>query len=201
MTNGLSFRHGASKGFTVMEVLVVILLVSLMSGVLMQAGIQVLKLRKWFLVVSHHQTANRLQSHWFRSVTAALTPGRQEDNTVFSGRSDHFQGMTLDALTDMTGIPVRVALDLISRDGSIVLRYRQDDGTEWEIGQWDASHAGFFFLNAMGKGYTEWPSEDDAPQLPEAILLRVETAETPMVRYVDISGRTDPGPRFGGLFH
>lgn len=184
-----------------MEVLVVILLVSLMSGVLTQAGIQVLKLRKWFLLVSHNQTASRLQSHWFRSVTAALTPGRQNDGTVFSGRSDHFEGMTLSSLTQATGIPVRAALDLISRDGSTVLRYRQDDGTEWEIGRWDASHAGFLYLDAGGRGHTEWPSGDDAPQLPEAILLRVETEKTPIVRYVDIPGRKDLKPQVGGLLY
>ena len=73
MSPGKRFPRGR-RGFTLLEVLVVLVLVSLTMTVLMQGVLYTLQLRTQFLTQQQRLREDFLPESWFRSSSAALAP-------------------------------------------------------------------------------------------------------------------------------
>jgi general secretion pathway protein J len=195
------FNSQFSIGFTLMEMLVVLVLVSLISTLLIQGLSHVLNLRLRFLSQLEKQTSEALQSHWFREISTGVAPGHPNGKNVFSGNTTRFRGLTLAPLKGMRGVPTPVSLELIPKDGYILLHYKeQNDDDAWEIGRWPGDSARFSYLDTDGRLTDRWPPPiQNANQLPEGIFLEVHDPRGLLIWFAAIRGRRDPSPTLRDL--
>ena len=186
-----------ATGFTLLEVLVVLLIVSLISTMLVQGISMVLSLRYRFLAQLNCQQKDVLQSHWFREVCTAFTPEQSGAGGIFAGTGKQIHGLSLAPLLGKPGVATQVDFNLERKADEMVLSYREDGGEPIDIGRWPAVEGTFNYIDAEGRRRDQWPpaSLDTAAQLPDAVMLRVDSARGPLAWFVAIPGRHQPRPR------
>lgn len=197
MSPGKRFPLG-SRGFTLLEVLVVLVLVSLTMTVLIQGVLYTLQLRAQFLAQQQRLWEDFLPESWFRSSSAALSPARASSLEAFQGDRNGFRGLSLMPLLGDPGTPVRIEWHLIPRDGQQILQYHQFTSSPepvLEIAAWpDTVTVQFGYLDGEGYWGERWPPADasqEIPRLPVALRLQSLDAERPILWQVSIAGRRD----------
>lgn len=187
------------RGFTLLEVLVVLVLVSLTMTVLMQGVLYALQLRTQFLVQQQHLREDFLPEHWFRTSSAALAPAKADSPEAFQGDHDGFRGLSLMPLLGEPGVPVRIEWRLALSNGQRILQYRQFGGSRepvLEIAAWpDTATVQFDYLDGEGRWGEQWPPADASqaiPRLPVALRLQRLDAERPLLWLSAVAGRRDP---------
>ncbi|MFZ1643035.1 MAG: type II secretion system protein, partial [Candidatus Contendobacter sp.] len=121
----ISSRHRHFGGFTLLEMLVTLTIVSLLTVLLMQGLLYALQLRARMLEQQQRRQAAVLQEHWFRASSAALAPGKANGPDVFSGDRTGFRGLSLAPLLGDRGAPARIEWRLEPEAAGVALRYRQ----------------------------------------------------------------------------
>ncbi|MDD5123598.1 prepilin-type N-terminal cleavage/methylation domain-containing protein [Methylovulum sp.] len=184
------------NGFTLMEVLVVLVLVSLISGLLMQGFGYVLRLRFNVTQQIKKQRIQQLQEHWYRNLVTGIIVNTREEKALFQGSESVLQGQSINTLTAPAGVPQAFTLTLSAQENTIVLRYRITEKEEWRLGQWTAQKASFSYLDNQGNWVPTWPPKMGAvtQQLPEAIQLQIENIPNPVNWIVSIPSKKNPKP-------
>lgn len=192
-----------------MEMLVVLVLTGLISTLLIQGLVHVLSLRIRFLSQLEKQTTETLNAHWFREISRSLVPDHPSGKNIFSGTEQGFRGLSFSSLSGMKGVPTPVSVELVYKDGNILLQYKETNpnaviGEEtfaaWEIARW-AGHSGkFSYLDNQGRWHSQWPPPiDKSKQLPEGILLEADDALGKVIWFVSPAGRREPKPTLKDL--
>lgn len=188
------------QGFTLLEMLVVLVLVSLISGLLMQGFVYVLGLRSRFLAQLDRQQTEFLQERWFRDVNSALVLGLPEAGENFHADRLEFRGITLMALDEAPGVPVPVNWRFVSREGVGVLEYQERDRRPWIVGRWTGRIAEFAYLDSRGIWQSQWEQADnDRSTLPAAISFTMSGGARPVLWIVPMSGRGNRRPELREL--
>ena len=107
-------RGGAAlRGFTLMEMLVVLVITSLAAGLLMQASTQVLGLQARLNAQLDGLRGPALGADWLRQVVQGLQPDYDDGANRFRGSARGFAGLTTNALSGSYGglEPFAVVLD------------------------------------------------------------------------------------------
>ena len=196
----LGCRDMVSKrtgGFTLLEVLVVLLIVSLVTTLLVQGISMVLSMRYRFVDHLNYQQAGVLQSYWFRQVCMGFTPDQPGGDGVFVGTNKQLHGLTLVSLQGETGVAKQVDFNLDRKATDMVLTYRQDDGRSFELASWPASQGGFYYLDGNGHWHDQWPPPvlESVAQLPVAVQLKVDRGRGPLAWLAAITARRQPRSR------
>ncbi len=178
------------RGFTLLEMLVVLVLVGFISTLLLQGFSYVLHLRSGVLAQLEDSQQGALQEYWFRSTTAAIVTDYRGGEHVFKGEERQFSGLTIAALDQTTGMQSAFVWQLQYADGVTVLRYRNGKGIDWEVARWLGDFGHFRYLAVDGQWHSQWPPSFglEPPQIPTAILLlgqRRQTRFTWIVKLVD----------------
>ena len=191
-----------NEGFTLLEVLVVLLIVSLISTLLAQGISMVLNMRYRFVEQLNYQQSGVLQSYWFRQVSMGFTPDQPGGDGVFIGTNQQIHGLTLASLQGEIGVAKQVDFNLERKAADIVLTYRQNDGRSFELGSWPASQGGFYYLDSNGHWYDQWPPPvlESVAQLPAAVLLKVERGRSPLAWFAAITARRQPRSNVQDIF-
>lgn len=159
----------SSRGFSLLETLVSLVIVALIATVMMQSLFQVLGLRE--RVLRHEAEARQaaLQQAWFRDSVAALVAEMPERQGGFRGDPEGWSGTSLAGPSGaglrriewrLTGLPGRRVLQL-SEDGGPALTIRA-------VGD----RARMRYLGPDGAWQTAWPVTDAASEpLPRAVRL------------------------------
>lgn len=194
INTGLLRHHNNCKGFTLLEILVVLVMVSLLGGLLMQGFSQVLQLRVRLVGELVQQQAGRLQEHWFREMVAGLTPAAANDqNDTFKGEAHRLHGLTMSSLQGSPGSAAPVTMELVIAADKTELRYRAGKETDWLLASWLQGEAQFYYLDSENKWHDNWPPAlKNAQQLPAAIQLKVATLPDPVHWLVTLPGRKEP---------
>jgi general secretion pathway protein J len=188
-------RVRATAGFTLLEMLVVLVLVSLITTLLMQGLSQVLVLRSRVFAQLDGQRVTALQQHWFVSVNAALAPDQPEGEHVFAGQTGRLHGLSLMPLNGVAGMPTPVTWELEQVDNETVLRYQEGESEPWEVAHWLGDTEGFRYLDDEGTWHAQWPPGlQTTAQLPAAIQLYVAGVRGPHVWVASVRGRREPRP-------
>ncbi len=165
-----------SRGFTLLEALVVLVITALISVVLVQG--------LGLLLGARTSVQNRLvevdeaviEQSLFLEPLRGVVPDYNERPHTFVGEVKRLHGMTTRPLQGRSGTPVPFTLTISfdpSRDQS-TLMYQEDNAPPLPLGSWQGETGTFAYRNMTGAWREAWPPEDDpqAPQTPW--LIRFE---------------------------
>jgi prepilin-type N-terminal cleavage/methylation domain-containing protein len=160
----------AERGFTLMESLVVLVLISLSVMVMFQMlGSYRLAQER---VALHAGGIDRqaLVSAWFTDSVRGL---QALEKTPLEGREDRFSGVTLNPLVARAGAltPVEWRIEP-GRDGTWSLAYAEDGVDRWTLPLRDAARPRFAYYSRDGRRAARWPPESGFQDLlPGAVAL------------------------------
>lgn len=180
------------KGFTLLEMLVVLILVSLTTTLIFQGFSYVLHLRARFLVALDDLQVGMLQAHWFHSSTRGLVADYREGEYVFKGSARSFEGLTISALDGIIGVPMPFAWKIEQTGAMTVLFYRDSQNETWEISRWLGDEGYFRYMAGDGQWHEQWPPLFglELPQLPTLIAFNGKRRQEPLtwiIKLVDFN--------------
>ncbi len=181
------------KGFSLVEVLVVLVLVSMMSTLLLQGTTFLYGNYARAVSLQEAFRSQQLPLSWFRNSVSQLV-ANLDDEFYFEGDRTKFSGFTLAPLHGEEGAFTAVTwrLDVDGRD--IRLWYDQPGHQSVLVRHWRGADASFSYMTETGAFISSWPEHSDKPEmLPHAIRLRFDAEE--LGRYEVLSSvnmRTEP---------
>jgi general secretion pathway protein J len=181
-------------GFTLLEMLVVLVLVSLISMLLMQSLTFVLQLRTQFVNQIDDLQQGALQEYWFRSSVRALFPAGNHSAYVFKGDKKTFTGLTMASLHEETGTPTPFKWALLPQQDKTILYYYPDlvkqPNLKWQVMEWFGDEGQFQYMGADGTWFDTWPPTafDLVSQLPDAILFTAKRRQHKLQWLVRVIG-------------
>ncbi len=172
-TGCLSPGRGHTRGLTLLEMLVVMVLVSLLGTLLLQ-GIgfftgkyQVVQRARADLSLAD------LQQHWFTSSVRGLTPYGVEARR-FVGNARAFQGITLAPLQAEAGMPVTARWTIGGGDRPTLL-YTEDGGPARTVLPPGQERLVFDYADAAFRWHDRWPiAAAETEWTPTFVRLRGE---------------------------
>lgn len=188
-----------SVGFTLMEMLVTLMLVSFATMLMFQMLGSYRVARERVQVQSGFIDRRALFQSWFRDSVHGLFIA---DGLQFAGERSRFRGTTLNPLYAAEGSPTDVAWT-IEEDGDRVSIVYSEEGVErWRVRLARADVAHFAYLDATGKESANWPPErgvtNAAPTLPAVVLLSRTQAGREITQAAAVLGPLEPPVRLYG---
>lgn len=125
-----SARSGVPRGFTLVEMLVVLIITSLAAALLMQASTHVLGLQQRLNAQLERLRGPALSADWLRQVVQGLQPDYHDGVARFSGTARGFSGLTTNPLSGAYGglEPFAVVLQHDAATDTTTLRYAPGAG-------------------------------------------------------------------------
>ncbi len=184
------------RGFTLLEILVVLVLTGMITGILMQALNQVFRLQQHFGVELFNSQQGEMYAEWFRQSVNGLMPDRRDGRHRFKGEEHEMSGLTLapldSAAQSLQPFAWRIAFD--ARDGRTDLRYGPDDQSP-VILSWPGNSGRFVYFDDANQPHDAWPPFlGQWPQLPRAINLEYGAADGERVVVAVPKGPVEPPP-------
>lgn len=185
-------QRDAARGFTLLEMLVVLVLVALVVGMVFEGLGRVADLR--FRLARHLDGAldGAIVGSWFRTSVAAMLPAQEGAPDAFKGGPTELSGLTLQPLDQPTGAAVSFAWRLAPEQSSGLTRlsYRGADGSWREIAAWPGSGARFLYAGPDGEWRDEWPPPLGAGRTPLGRVVEMRQPQLP--RFVRLEGGNSP---------
>lgn len=183
-------RPAAIGGFTLMETLVMLMLVSMAATLMFQmlAGYQAAQRR----VAGQAELLDRsaLVHAWFVDTARGLHPG---PTAPLKGAPEAFSGQTLNPLLATPGAPTRFAWALEADGGETRLVYSEGGKIQWSLPLRDAEEARFAYAAPDGRMHDQWPPALGQQQaLPAAVALMIGSGPAERVWLAAVLGPLDP---------
>lgn len=198
-----SKRRSICKGFTLIEVLVVLIIVGLVSGVLFQALDRAYGLQKRFGSELFRNQHGRMATDWYRQSVQGVLPDYRDGANVFKGTDKVFSGLSSTPLASEPGAPVPVHWELTADDalGGFNLRYTEAGSTS-NILHLQVREARFSYLDDTLTPHDQWPPALGLhPQIPRQIFIQGTDPLAPITLVATPSGPDNPAPRGQDLFN
>lgn len=168
-------------GFTLIEVLVVLVIASLVTSILFSAMSQMLNVQRRLSETVSAQTDAAMRENWFRLLIQGLYPDERRGPAEFKGEARTLSGLTLFPLNAPVGGAAVFTLSIEPRRGSddMVLHYKSDQ-TDLTVLSWPGRTGRFWYEDGAGQRYEQWPPLiGDPDQLPKVVLLQMQVDEQP----------------------
>ena len=158
------------RGFTLMETLVMLVLVSITALLMFQMLGSYRIARERFMAHSGDFDRQWLFSAWFADSVRGLRPVPGEP---LQGTRTAFSGVSLNPLFGPPGAPARVSWNLQrARDGAWTMRYTEDGVARWALPLSNAGEARFAYVDAEGNTMDAWPPDTGVQdELPASVAL------------------------------
>ena len=159
-------------GFTLMEMLVTLMLVSFTTMLMFQMLGSYRIARERVQVQSGAIDRKALFQSWFQDSVRGLYI---TNGLTFSGNADEFHGTTLNPLYGAPGAPTALAWRLGREGEAHWIAYAEDGRERWRRPLMGAERVRFVYLDTAGKAHDVWPpklGKDDAePTLPAQVAF------------------------------
>src|SRR5689334_21133084 len=189
-----TFDH---RGFTLVEVLVTLVLLSMVAAVAFGSLRQVLEARdrlRPYLDRSHETT---LVSGWFRQTVQASIADYDEGKHRFVGTASEVSGLTVSPLVGPAGTPTafRWAMRYDSTRDLTTLDYEESPNQSLRIAAWAGHDGAFAYYAGVQKWQPAWRPHDSnvgkvIPHLPH--LVRLSRAPSDAVPLIGAAHRSSP---------
>jgi hypothetical protein len=165
--------EGSAAAFTVVELLVVLVIVSLVGAILMTGFERVLDIRLRLAAFLDGTDAPMLVAGWFRDSVKAMIADADTGTDRFVGEPRSLAALSLAPLNGLAGVPTRVSWEIVyeAAAGRTYLRYRNDDGEPMTIASWPGDYGDFRYCATDFKCSDTWPVDKKSTQLPALIRL------------------------------
>lgn len=188
-------RQGRAAGFTLLEVLVVLVITSMLSVLLIDGVSQMLMIERRMALKTREFRVQQVQQHWFRQVLAG---GMASHDDPFELSAVKVAGLSLSPLADDQGVPRRFELTLLNTGDTTELRYSEGGGAQVALARWDnlelRSTPHFMALTESGTYQLQWLSKEGGPQWPGGVALNLPWIDGDELWHVAIIGRRTPRP-------
>jgi general secretion pathway protein J len=173
---GLSFGHHDPRraGFTIIEILIVLVIVALISSILLLAFQRVLDIRVRLAAFLEGTDVPTLIAGWFRDSVEGLLPDVKGGSDQFVGAARRFAGLSVAPIDGMPGVPTRITWELVfdADNGRTYLRYQSGEDAPLTVASWPGDLGGISYCRADLACSDRWPpSAGKAAQLPALIRL------------------------------
>lgn len=191
-----------TSGFTLLEMLVVLALVSLISSLLMGALYQIYQLQLRLEDRSSTEERTELGLRWFRGVVNGLQTDRNGQPNAFRGNSNRLSGLTsADLSVDGFGMILPFHLEAVEEPESNGMRLEYvRNGKRIPLLTVASGRIWMDYLDENGFVQSEWPPRADMPQLPALVRLRIDDARGTHLFYAHPWAANRPLPSIQLLF-
>lgn len=189
-------------GFTLIEVLVVLILLALVSGILFQALERAYRLQNRFGTELFKVQQGQMAADWYRQTVQGLYPDQPEGPNMFRGKGQEFSGLSSNPLGERYGTPTPFAWKIRDgqEDGTTELVYREDK-KETPVLIWRSNTAKFIYIDALQAAHDSWPPPLGLfTQLPSQIQLVTSHLGAPVNLVASPMGPIEPLLRPQDLF-
>lgn len=175
-----------SRGFSLLEALVTLVIVSLVATVLMQSLLYALGMRERVLRIDREGRTGQIHERWFRDSVAAAVADRPDGVSPFVGDATSLRFISQSPLDGVGTWPVAWRLEDRAQ-GLQALVYAQG-GDEWTVLSSGLSGARFEYLDGRGEWHAAWPLDARIDEfLPRAVRLAAARDGRPLVWWVAVS--------------
>jgi prepilin-type N-terminal cleavage/methylation domain-containing protein len=168
-------------GFTIIEILVVLVIVSLISGILLFAFQRVLDVRVRLAAFLEGSDVPTLVAGWFRGSVEGLLPDQQGGADVFAGTARRFTGLSDAPIDGDPGVPIRITWELRyeAATGRTYLRYQGGNAAPLTVASWPGDLGGISYCGADLACGSTWPPPRAAPGQAEELpaLIRLDAVK------------------------
>jgi len=181
-------------GFTLIEVLVVLIIVAMISGVLFEALERAYRLQDRFGTELFKVQQGQMAADWYRQSVQGLHPDYSDGNHIFQGKEREFSGLSSNPLSDAFGAPTPITWKIRSnqQNGTTDLLYIEGN-SEVLILSWRGNQAKFSYLDDNQSAHDSWPPPLGlSTQLPKQIQLIVKDGSDPLNIIASPMGPTTP---------
>ncbi len=185
------------RGFTLIEMLVVLIMVAMISGVLFQALERSYSLQRRFGTELFKVQQGQMATDWYRQTVQGLYPDQRDASNVFHGDASSFAGLTTNPLGDDHGAPTPFQWTLLIHpdQGNTELVYRESGPTTTLL-SWQGTDAKFVYLDEQQVAHDRWPPPLGlSPQLPRQIQIEAKSGGERIAIIASPMGPTEPPPR------
>lgn len=174
-----------ASGFTLLETLISLAILSVVSLALFQSTTALLRITDSAVGAGNRTLESAISTRTFRVSVSGLTPAWEEqEQDIFFGNATTFSGLSTDVPTFSAQSLQKLTYTLVQGEGDVVLLEVQAAQERWVLHELQVSQASFSYLGSDQKWYEVWPPKevpstgffDDVnykkmPQLPLAIRL------------------------------
>jgi prepilin-type N-terminal cleavage/methylation domain-containing protein len=164
-----------THGFTLLEVIVVLVITGLISVVLIQGLGIVLAARTTVAHKILDLDKLMIQRNLVLDPLRGIVPDYNDHPFVFSGSERQLRGLTLRTLQERAGTPTGFTMSLTysSDRGETLVIYQEDGRDPVELMSWPDNVGSFSYRDRTGDWSDVWPVNDKSSQTPW--LIRVQT--------------------------
>lgn len=185
------------RGFTLLEMLVVLVLTGFITTILFEGLSQTFRLQQHFGVEMFNTQQGAMRSDWFRQSINGLMPDHEDGRNKFKGDERRMSGLTTAPLTpESVGLaPLTWQLRFDPESGETRLHYGAENDAP-AILAWPGNSGRFVYLDNKGEAHDTWPPFlGNWPQLPNAIYLEAKRSDEPYTLVAVPKGLDNPLPR------
>lgn len=179
-------------GFTLLEMLVTLVVVSLVAGLLGQALFQLSRIERLLEGGQLSSMADAVRANWIRSAMESLLPGEEGSGERLVGSERELQGLSADVpMLPAPGLAMlHLRLQFNAAAGTTQLELLETSAFQGrEASQpvvllsWPGREGRFRYLDDAGVWHEDWPlpMKSSASALPRAILLETGLPALPAV--------------------
>jgi general secretion pathway protein J len=177
----------AESGFTLLEILVVLVLVALVSTIIMQGFYFATSVQARIKKQLIEAQTGSLQENWFRETVRSVQPSFDKSKNALTGTATELKGVSLTTLYGQTGIPAITTWKLKSTGTTSSLYYKINTRPEIKVATWNSTEVKFKYADAQGELHPTWPPNDKTSGLPKGVLISTPPRSQGFAWYVAIS--------------